>query len=81
MKNPADEDVIFLRLIEDDVLPLFQAPDAGVNQVAGSAQSRRVSQSLEALRQLFKIYLCLAFAPGVHGVVEYVCEIRDARGT
>ncbi len=71
MQNPADENAASVRFIEDDVLALLKAPDAWSDQITGPAQTRRISQQLEARCQLLNILFGLLFAPGVDGVVEY----------
>jgi hypothetical protein len=53
------------------VLAQLKAADAWGNQITGPAQTRRISQSLEALCEFVDVVFGLLFAPGVDGVVEY----------
>jgi hypothetical protein len=70
MEISADEDAVFVRLVEDDVLALLKAADTGGNQIAGPAEARRISQHLEASCELLNVVFGLLFAPCVDCVVE-----------
>ena len=78
MKNSGDENAGSVRFIEDDVLALLEAADTGQNQIAGPAQTRRISQQLEAPCQLLNVVFGLLFAPGVDCVIEYLRKIGSA---
>jgi hypothetical protein len=75
MKNPGDNDAVFVRLIEDDVLALLKTPDTGEDRIAGPTQARRIGQQLEAPCQLLNVVLGLPFAPGIDGVTENFRQI------
>jgi hypothetical protein len=78
MKNSADDNAVSVRFIEDDVLALLKTPYTGENQITGSAQTRRISQQLEATCQLLNVFFGLLFAPGVGCVIEDFRKIGSA---
>jgi hypothetical protein len=75
MKDPADENAVSVRLIEDNVLAQLEATDTRENKITGPAQTRGISQPLEAPCQLLNVVLGLLFAPGVDCVIEYFGKI------
>jgi hypothetical protein len=75
MKNPADENAASVLLVEDDMLALLKSPDTGEKQITGPAQTRRISQQLEAPCQLVNVVFGLLFAPGVDCVIEYLRKV------
>jgi hypothetical protein len=53
------------------VLALLKTPDTRQNQITGPAQTRQISQQLEAPCQLLNVVFGLLFAPDVDCVIEY----------
>jgi hypothetical protein len=80
MKNSGDENAVSVRFIEDDVLALLKAANAGINQIAGPTQTWRISQHLEAPCQFVYGVFRLLLAPVVDCVIEYFREIGGTFG-
>jgi len=78
VKDSADDNAVSGRFIEDDVPALLKATETGGNQIAGTPQTRRISQQLEAPCQFLDVFFGLLFAPGIDGVVEDFGEIGSA---
>jgi hypothetical protein len=75
VKDSADDNAVSGRFIEDDVPALLKATETGGNQIAGTPQTRRISQQLEAPCELLNVAFGLLFSPGVDCVIEYFRKI------
>jgi hypothetical protein len=51
MKDPADENAVSVRLVEDDVLGLLQAAKAGAESVTWSSEIRLFCNQIEPIQQ------------------------------
>jgi len=75
MKNSADENAVSVRLIEDDVLAVFEAPKTGGEPIAWSSDAWLFSNQVEAIQKKYEVSFSLLLAPGVFRIEKNLGEI------
>lgn len=59
MQNATNENFLVVRAIEDNMLPMFNAPIASPNLIAGAAEFRSFHKVFEAFNEAVKISIGL----------------------